>query len=208
MSTAEIPTRIERNTERMAKLLLCLMAALILLSWLLLVEITANYITLSSYRDTFYLELVFLVIFVFIMLFSALGAVRSLVRGGAKRDKIKSSKKLVCNVAIVAFASLAFWFRRDAILLGDEIFFRLNEAAFEKKIIELKQNQSAAVLHQRSLNNFHKLFVYVPGDPLKRGSLSLGALDALGEGLGAFRGCKIDAMPLKERFYILSVNCG
>jgi hypothetical protein len=86
-------------------------------------------------------------------------------------------------------------------------FYLLTSEVFAGKISAAGGETAAVILHGQSWGNIHQLFVYSRSRSLPGGHLSLDEINALGGILDELRGCKVASTYLKDRFYILNVDC-
>jgi hypothetical protein len=156
-----------------------------------------NYTALHGKRDTFYSDLVPLFIFLALSTGALIALVHSLLR------RRKNPARTIYLLVFVICACTSFLFRGNFSALADQVFFLANEAHFRTKA---HSDSSATIVFIRSSVNFHKLIVQSTYQ-ITDGTLSLGAIDALGTELSALRGCEIDSKALQDGFYVLKAYC-
>jgi hypothetical protein len=129
------------------------------------------------------------------------------VRGLFRENKFAGDQ--ICRLLIVVGALAAFFYKDDAALLGDRLFFWTNETSFEEKVAA-EGSDRAVLLSGRSSSNTYHVFIYTGGIslPVDR-RLSMSEKTSLNPSLlDEIKGCPIEARRLKDRFYVVHVYCG
>lgn len=163
-------------------------------------DLLNDYLSLDQNRDSFYPDLLPILIFFSLII----GAFVGLIFSALRRPR---NSRLICYLLFITCACTSLWFRPTVFFLADQAFLWANETHFRAKINATNASHPAIIVHIRSSVNFHKLIIYSTSGPLPEGVLSLNAIDKLGTELMGLRGCKIDSRSLRNDFYALRTYC-
>ena len=186
------------NPRSAVRRVVCLLLLIAASGFYFFLSLVDDCLALNRNRDSFYPDLVPLVIFFILIIGALVGGFLSLLRPRGSRNSA------ICFFSFIACACLSLWFRSELFFAADRVFLWANEEYFRTKI---DSEHPANNVHMRSSVNFHKLIVYSGFRSIRDGRLSLEDIDALGTEFMGLRGCRIDARYLKNDFYVLRTYC-
>ncbi len=174
--------------------MLCLACVALILGAYTLISIVLNYI------GSFWIRVVFLASLMFsLVLFAVFVVAVVSLLGGWKGGRSLFS----CSALLALSWIIAFWYRYEGTILGDRIFFRLNQRSFEGHIKGTRSESSERIFRQISNGSLLKIFIHSPGYKLGKS----GEVQATDDPLGELRGCSLDVEELEAPFYLVIAAC-
>ncbi len=181
---------------------ICVLSLVFVCGFYFIVEFVANFFSFAKVRDSYIFEIPSVLLFLGL----AATAFVQLIKGMFRGTKLAGDQ--ICRLLVVVGALAALFYRDDAALLGDKLFFWTNETSFKEKVAAEGGNR-AVLLSYRSSSNFYNLFIYTGGISLPEGrNLSMSEKNSLNPPLlDEVKACPMRAQRLKDTFYAVSVSC-
>jgi hypothetical protein len=197
-----LPVEIPNKRRSLLRSALCISSLIFVCGFDFIVVFVANFFSFAKVRDSFTFGTLSVLLLLGLTGTALVQFIRGLFRG------TKFSGDQICRLLVVVGAIAAFFYRNDAALLGDKLFFWTNETSFKEKVAAEGSDRAVLLSYHSSSNTYH-FFIYTGGVSLPEDrQLSMSEKTSLNPSLlDEIKGCPIEARRLKDRFYVVHVYC-
>ena len=197
-----LPVEITNKRHSLLRSTICISSLIFVCGFYFIVEFVANFFSFTKVKDSFIIDIPSVLLFLGLAGTAFVQFIRGLFRG------TKLAGDQICRLLVVIGALAALFYRDDATLLADKLFFWTNETSFKEKVTAEGSNR-AVLLSYRSSSNFYKFFIYTGSISLpEERNLSLSEKDSLNPPLlDEVKACPTRAQRLEDTFYVVSVSC-